>query len=70
LKKVKATMNSYFIYVKFPHKKRFQPINLKEKKPVINLIYASIVDEQYVDTVLDDLRKGNPTYQFEKRKAG
>tara|TARA_B100000029_G_C17366389_1_gene884496 strand:+ start:250 stop:453 length:204 start_codon:yes stop_codon:yes gene_type:complete len=56
----------YNIYVKAKGMKRFRPIDLKNNKPVVNLIHASLLNSDDAYKVLLDLRAHNPTMEFKK----
>ena len=59
----------YNIYVKSKGMKRFRPLDLKNNKPVINLIHASLLNHNDAYEVLMDLRTHNPTMEFKKVKV-
>ena len=56
----------YNIYVKSKGMGRFRPLDLKNNKPVINLIHASLLTQYWAYEVLKDLREHNPTMEFKK----
>ena len=56
----------YNIYVKAKGMKKFRPMDLKYNKPVVNLIYASMLNHNDAHEVLLDLRAHNPTMEFKK----
>ena len=62
----KLRENLYNIYVKSKGMKRFRPLDLKNNKPVINLIHASLLNHNDAYKVLLDLRAHNPTMEFKK----
>ena len=49
--------------------KKFRPMDLQNNKPVINLIYASLLNHQDAYEVLMDLRAYNPTMDFKMVKV-
>ena len=59
----------YNIYVKSKGMKRFRPLDLKNNKPVINLIHASLLNHNDAYEVLLALRAHNPTMEFKKVKV-
>ena len=59
----------YNIYVKTKGMKRFRPMDLKNNKPVINLIHASLLNHKEAYEVLLELREHNPTMEFKKVKV-
>ena len=59
----------YNIYVKSKGMKKFRPLDLKNNKPVINLIHASLLNHNDAYEVLLDLRAHNPTMEFKKVKV-
>ena len=59
----------YNIYVKSKGMKRFRPLDLKNNRPVVNLIYASLLNHNDAYEVLLDLRAHNPTMEFKKVKV-
>ena len=59
----------YNIYVKAKGMKKFRPMDLKYNRPVINLIYASMLNHKDAYEVLLDLIKHNPTMEFKKGKV-
>jgi hypothetical protein len=59
----------YNIYVKSKGMERFRPLDLKNNKPVINLIHASLLNHNDAYEVLLDLRAHNPTMEFKKVKV-
>ena len=59
----------YNIYVKSKGMKRFKPLDLKNNRPVVNLIYASLLNHNDAYEVLLDLRAHNPTMEFKKVKV-
>ena len=61
--------NLYNIYVKSKGMKRFKPLDLKNNRPVVNLIYASLLNHKDAYEVLLDLRAHNPTMEFKKVKV-
>ena len=66
---MKLRQDLYNIYVKTKGMKRFRPMDLKNNKPVINLIYASLLNHKDAYEVLLDLRAHNPTMEFKKVKV-
>ena len=56
----------YNIYVKSKGMKRFRPLDLKNNRPVWNLIHASLLNHNDAYVVLLDLRAHNPTMEFKK----
>lgn len=46
-------MNTYRLYAKFPGQTRFAPVNWREGKQVVNLIYASL----FLENEIEDLRR-------------
>ena len=58
--------NLYNIYVKSKGMKKFRPLDLKNNRPVVNLIYASLLNHNDAYEVLLDLIKHNPTMEFKK----
>mgnify|MGYP003114676756 CR=1 FL=1 len=65
----KLRENLYNIYVKSKGMKKFRPLDLKNNKPVINLIHASLLNHNDAYEVLLDLRAHNPTMEFKKVKV-
>jgi hypothetical protein len=61
--------NLYNIYVKSKGMKRFKPLDLKNNRPVVNLIYASLLNHKDAYEVLLELREHNPTMEFKKVKV-
>ena len=59
----------YNIYVKSKGMKRFKPLDLKNNRPVVNLIYASLLNHKDAYEVLLDLKAHNPTMEFKKVKV-
>ena len=59
----------YNIYVKSKGMKRFKPLDLKNNRPVVNLIYASLLNHKDAYEVLLELREHNPTMEFKKVKV-
>ena len=59
----------YNIYVKTRGMKKFRPMDLKNNKPVINLIHASLLNHEDAYEVLMELRSHNPTMDFKKVKV-
>ena len=59
----------YNIYVKPKGMKKFRPMDLQNNKPVINLIYASLLNHKDAYEVLMDLRAYNPTMDFKMVKV-
>ena len=59
----------YNIYVKTNGMKKFRPMDLKNNKPVINLIHASLLNHKEAYEVLLELREHNPTMEFKKVKV-
>ena len=59
----------YNIYVKSKGMKKFRPLDLKNNKPVLNLIHASLLNHNDAYEVLLDLRAHNPTMEFKKVKV-
>ena len=59
----------YNIYVKAKGMKKFRPMDLQNNKPVINLIYASLLNHKDAYEVLMDLREHNPTAEFKMVKV-
>ena len=59
----------YNIYVKAKGMKKFRPMDLQNNKPVINLIYASLLNHKDAYEVLMDLRADNPTMDFKMVKV-
>ncbi len=59
----------YNIYVKAKGMKKFRPMDLQNNKPVINLIYASLLNHKDAYEVLMDLRAYNPTMDFKMVKV-
>jgi hypothetical protein len=58
----------YFrLYAKFPNSRRFQPMDCKACRPVINLIYATIFEEEPAQRVLAEVTRMNPDVKFELR---
>jgi hypothetical protein len=58
----------YFrLYAKFPNSRRFQPMDCKECRPVVNLIYATIFEHEQARRVLAEVTRMNPDVQFELR---
>ena len=66
---MKLREDLYNIYVKTKGMKRFRPMDLKYNRPVINLIYASMLNHKDAYEVLLDLIKHNPTMEFKKVKV-
>ena len=66
---MKLRQDLYNIYVKTKGMKRFRPMDLKNNKPVINLIYASLLNHKDAHEVLLELRAYNPTMEFKKVKV-
>ena len=66
---MKLKENLYNIYVKSKGMKCFRPMDLQYNKPVINLIYASLLNHNDAHKVLLDLIKHNPTMEFKKVKV-
>lgn len=63
-------MKTYFVYGKSKEMKRFSPIDLRNGKFVVNLIYASMLPENEIERCIKSLKEQNPDMEFEKRKAG
>ena len=59
----------YNIYVKTEGMIKFSPMALQNNKPVINLIYASLLNHKDAYEVLMDLRAYNPTMDFKMVKV-
>ena len=66
---MKLKENLYNIYVKAKGMKKFRPMDLKYNKPVVNLIYASMLNHKDAYEVLMDLIKHNPTMEFKTMKV-
>lgn len=62
-------MNTFRLYAKFKGEKRFQPLDWKSGRPVINLIYASVFTEKEAKEVLKEAERCNPEVSFELRLA-
>ena len=65
----KLKENLYNIYVKSKGMKCFRPMDLQYNKPVVNLIYASMLNHKDAYEVLLDLIEHNPTMEFKKVKV-
>ena len=65
----KLKENLYNIYVKSKGMTCFRPMDLQYNRPVINLIYASMLNHKDAYEVLLDLREHNPTMEFKKVKV-
>lgn len=60
----------YRLYVKFNNSKRFQPVDWKNGRPVINLIYATLFTEHEATLALmEAIRMNGDRARFELRKA-
>ena len=66
---MKLRQDLYNIYVKTKGMIRFRPMDLKNNKPVINLIHASLLNHKEAYEVLLELREHNPTMEFKKVKV-
>jgi hypothetical protein len=66
---MKLKENLYNIYVKSKGMTCFRPMDLQYNRPVINLIYASMLNHKDAYEVLLDLIKHNPTMEFKKVKV-
>ena len=66
---MKLKEDLYNIYVKTEGMKRFRPMDLKYNRPVINLVYASMLNHKDAYEVLLDLIKHNPTMEFKTMKV-
>lgn len=51
-----------------PTEKRFRPLNLKDGRFVVNLMYATMLTESEVARIIPELNADNPNMQFEARK--
>lgn len=48
-------MNTYRLYVKFEGQKKFSPVNWREGRQVVNLIYASLFTENEIELVKEEM---------------
>ena len=56
------------IYAREKGKGRFKPLDLKNGRYVVNLIYASILDEPYAQEQFEYMKANNPELDIDLRE--
>ncbi len=56
------------VYGRAKNEKRFRPLDLKNARFVVNLIYASMLSELEATKACEDLNTQNPEMTFQARK--
>jgi hypothetical protein len=62
-------MTTYYrLYAKFEGQKQFKPIDLSSGNQVTNLIHATMIPEEKIETLLDSLAENEPEIEFKITK--
>lgn len=68
MKQIEQVKKYFFLYAKAPEAKIFRALDLKNGRMVINLIYASMLEEGSAKEQLEYMQKSNEGWKFEMRE--